>query len=112
MIIINFNCTIYNKKKYIFLGLSNVRIGKKIEIILETRDKTNTCLNRGGEPVISEIVYRDLTGTTKTTQIPVNDLRNGKYYISFVPETLGKLLLYVYVRGHPIKVGSIIQIMV
>lgn len=74
--------------------------------MLETRDKTNKCLDRGGEPVTAEIISRDLTGSTKTTQIPVNDLRNGTYSLNFVPEALGKLLLYVYVRGQPIKVVS------
>lgn len=73
--------------------------------MLETRDKTNICLYHGGEPVTAEIISIDLTGSTKTS-LSVNDFQNGKYSFSFVPEALGKLLLYVYVRGQPIKVVS------
>lgn len=90
--------------RILIIGLSNIRIGKKVEVTLETKDKMNASLDRGGEPVTAEITCRDLTGTTKTTEIPVNDLRNGKYSFSFVPEALGKLLLHVYVRGQQIKV--------
>lgn len=75
-----------------------------MEVTLETRDKTNTCLKRGGETVTAEILYRDPTGVPKSTQIPVNDLRNGKYSLSFTPEVVGKLLLYVFIRGQPIRV--------
>lgn len=87
-----------------FTGLANARIGKKVEVTLETRDKTNACVERGGETVTAEILFRDPTGAPKTNQIPVQDQKNGKYTFAFTPETVGKLLLYVYVKGQPIKV--------
>lgn len=76
----------------------------KVEIIVETKDKTNTCLERGGDLVTAEIHYRKSTRNPTTTKVPVKDLRNGKYSFSFIPEAIGKVLLYVWVNGQLIKV--------
>lgn len=79
-------------------------MGKKVELLLETRDKSGAPLEHGGELITAELLRRN-AGVARDISIQTNDLRNGKYSLSFTPEVVGKLLLNVYVKGQPIKVS-------
>lgn len=85
-------------------ALTNVRAGKKVEVLLETKDRGGTPLDRGGERVTAELFHRD-GGVPRVQPVHVSDLRNGKYALNFIPEIVGKLLLHVYVKGQQIKVS-------
>ncbi|XP_023016743.2 E3 ubiquitin-protein ligase TRIM45 isoform X1 [Leptinotarsa decemlineata] len=83
-------------------GLQNLRVGKRVEVLLETRDIDDTPLERGGEEIIAEIHRRD-AGNSRTLGVTVKDRRDGTYFISFVPDVPGKLILSVSIRGQPIN---------
>lgn len=90
---------------YYFLGLAAIRVGKKVELVLETCDNNGDPLERGGEPVKAEVLHRN-GGIARDITVHINDLRNGKYLLSFIPDFIGKLILNVYVKGQPIKVSK------
>ncbi|XP_044266934.1 tripartite motif-containing protein 45 isoform X1 [Tribolium madens] len=83
-------------------GLSNLRVGKKTDLLLETRDHSDTKLERGGEQVSAEIRYRD-AGVSRFLHVDIDDRRDGTYTISFVPDVAGKLVLSISIKGQPIK---------
>ncbi|KAJ3656673.1 hypothetical protein Zmor_015728 [Zophobas morio] len=83
-------------------GLNNLRIGKKTEVTLETRDRNGIKLDRGGDQILADIRYRE-TGVSKCHLVDIEDHRDGTYTISFVPDISGKLLLNVNINGQPIK---------
>lgn len=89
---------------YIILGLANIRVGKTVELLLETCDNNGDPLERGGELIKGELLHRS-AGIPRDITVKINDLRNGKYLLSFIPDVVGKLLLNVYVKGQPIKVS-------
>ncbi|KAJ8915637.1 hypothetical protein NQ315_003421 [Exocentrus adspersus] len=88
--------------RILFPGLQNLRIGRKVEVLLETRDHNETPIDRGGEHVTAEIRHRD-AGVSKSLAVNVQDRRDGTYGISFVPDVAGKLALNVCVKGQAIK---------
>ncbi|XP_018579850.1 tripartite motif-containing protein 45 [Anoplophora glabripennis] len=83
-------------------GLQNLRVGRKVEVLLETRDHNDTSIERGGELVAAEIRHRD-AGVSKPLVVNVQDRRDGTYGITFVPDVAGKLVLNVCVKGQPIN---------
>jgi hypothetical protein len=85
--------------------LTNLRVGKKTQLTLETRDRHNKRLDRGGEEISAEIRYRD-AGVSRSLLVDIEDLRDGTYSIAFVPDVAGKLVLSVTVKGQPVKVGG------
>ncbi|KAJ8978575.1 hypothetical protein NQ317_015992, partial [Molorchus minor] len=90
--------------------LQNLRVGKKAEACLETRDSKDAPLDRGGESVTAEIRHRE-AGVSRSLVVDVLDNRNGTYTISFVPDVAGKLLLSINIKGSPIN-GSPFPIIV
>lgn len=82
--------------------LQNLRVGKKVETILESRDSTDHPLERGGEDVSSEIRYRD-AGVSRSLVVNVIDKKDGTYNISFVPDVAGKLAFIVKVKGDHVQ---------
>lgn len=70
---------------------------------METKDRNNTSLQRGGEIVTSELRYKDVN-TIRSLNVNVEDLRDGTYKLTFVPDAPGKLLLSIHVKGQQIKV--------
>ncbi|XP_031343553.1 tripartite motif-containing protein 45-like isoform X2 [Photinus pyralis] len=70
-------------------GLENIRIGKKMEVTLETYDSSNEPLQRGGETVIADLRHRD-AGISRSVQVKVEDNRNGTYNLKFTPDVAGQ----------------------
>lgn len=87
------------------LGLENLRVHKKVELVLETRDSSGSPVTYGGESVTAELWYRDAGTSCRTLAVHVTDGRDGTYVISFTPDTPGKLSLAISVRGQHIKVS-------
>lgn len=88
----------------IVLGLQNLRVGKKMEVILETRDHDDMRLERGGEQVTADVRHRD-AGVSRSLNVNISDKRDGTYSICFVPDVAGKLVLSVNIKGQPINVS-------
>ncbi|CAG9859609.1 unnamed protein product [Phyllotreta striolata] len=82
--------------------LQNLRVGKKVEVLLETRDHDDVPIERGGEEVSSNILHWE-GGVSKSLIVNVKDKRNGMYVISFTPDVPGKLILNVNIKGQPVK---------
>ncbi|XP_056634974.1 tripartite motif-containing protein 45 [Diorhabda sublineata] len=82
--------------------LQNLRVGKKVEILLETRDNDGLPIERGGDEVIADIRHRD-AGVSKSLLVNVKDKKNGNYIISFTPDVPGKLILNVNINKKPVK---------
>lgn len=85
------------------IGLQNLRAGKRADVVLELRDRTDMVLQRGGEIVVAEIKHRE-TGCNKPLTLQIEDRKNGTYHIYFTPDLAGKYLLSVSVKNQPIKV--------
>lgn len=83
-------------------GLQNLRVGRRAEAVLETRDRSDNALQRGGEQVSAELRHRD-GGTSRTLPVHVEDRRDGSYLLQFVPDVAGKLFLHVGVKGESLK---------
>ncbi|KAI4464889.1 bonus isoform c-related [Holotrichia oblita] len=83
-------------------GLHNLRVGKRTDITLELRDRSDTPLQRGGEIVSAEIKHRE-AGSIKQLPLQVEDNKDGTYRISFTPEIADKYVLFVNVKNQPIK---------
>lgn len=104
-------CSIHIFFLYFFPSVSalqNVRVGKCVEIHLDSRDRNNSRLQRGGEIITAELRYKDVN-TIRSLNVNVEDLRDGTYKLSFVPDTPGKLMLSIYVKGQQIKVCTTYQ---
>lgn len=80
-------------------------MGRKVEVLLETRDHNDAPIERGGEQVSVEMRHRD-AAVSKSLPVSVKDRRDGTYGISFVPDVAGKLVLNVCVKSQPINVSS------
>lgn len=83
--------------------LQYLRVGRKVETVLEVYDCNGKPLQRGGELVTAEIHHRD-AGVSKSMTVSVLDRRDGTYLITFVPDVPGKLALCVYIKEQQIKV--------
>ncbi|KAG5892126.1 hypothetical protein JTB14_032348 [Gonioctena quinquepunctata] len=83
-------------------GLQSLRVGKRVEVTLETRDVDDSPIERGGEEIICEIRHRD-AGVSRSLAVRVKDRRDGTYGVSFVPDVAGKLFLSISIRGQPIN---------
>lgn len=95
---------IFEIYKSFFTGFQNLRVGRKVETILEIRDFNNKPLQRGGELITAEIHHRDAGISKSMMSVGVLDRRDGTYLISFIPDVPGKLSLCIYVQNQPIKV--------
>lgn len=83
--------------------MQHLRVGRRVEVLLEARDCNNTPLQRGGDNVTVELRQRD-GGVSRLLLAHVEDKRNGTYNIWFIPDVSGKLFLSVKVKSQPIKV--------
>lgn len=84
-------------------GLDNLRVHRKTEILLETRDAADNPLTHGGLNVTAELLYRDAGMNCRALSVNIHDRKDGTYLITFVPDTPGKLSLNVTVKGQQIK---------
>lgn len=83
-------------------GLSNLKVNKRVDILVIARDRENKQLCHGGLKLQVELRYGDLAGRVLEHQI--TDKRDGTYQISFIPDATGTIRLSVCVAGKPIMV--------
>ena len=83
-------------------GLYNLRVHKKAELVLLTKDNDDRQMCHGGLKIECSLRYKD----SSMRHIPayVMDKRDGTYIISFVPDAQGFLLLAIAIQGKSIEV--------
>lgn len=89
------NCTLESMS-----GLSNLRVNKKAEVVLQTRDNEDRKMCHGSAEVEVKVSFRDVAFKTLPTQ--VTDKRDGTYIINFVPDQPGCMQIAIKVNGRPI----------
>lgn len=82
-------------------GLMNLRVHKKAELVLQTRDNEERAMCHGCAEVDVTVLYRDVT--FKTLPVHISDKRDGTYTIQFIPDTPGLLQIAILVNGKPIN---------
>ncbi|XP_017857546.1 PREDICTED: tripartite motif-containing protein 45 [Drosophila arizonae] len=82
-------------------GFSQLRLHRKVDLQLLTRDADGVALCHGGLEINCMIKYKD--ANVKYLPVEVSDHRDGTYSISFTPDTQGTLLLMVSINDRPIK---------
>ena len=65
-------------------GLMNLRVNKKAELVVLTRDKDERKMCHGGATVDVSAKYNDVS--FKSILVHVTDKRDGTYIINFLPE--------------------------
>uniref|UniRef100_A0A336KEH2 CSON008495 protein n=1 Tax=Culicoides sonorensis TaxID=179676 RepID=A0A336KEH2_CULSO len=85
----------------IISGLLNLRIHKKAELILVSKDNNDRQMCHGGLTLIVELKYKD--SSSRTIPVQVSDKRDGTYIISFIPDAAGIIILTITINGKPIK---------
>ena len=84
-------------------GLMNLRVNKKAELVVATRDKNERQMCHGGATVDVSARYNDVS--FKNISVHVTDKRDGTYIINFLPEQAGALQITIQVNGKAIKVA-------
>jgi len=82
-------------------GFSQLRLHRKVDLLLLSRDADGVALCHGGLEINCMIKYKD--ASTKFLPIDVSDHRDGTYSISFTPDTQGTLVLTVNINDRQIK---------
>ncbi|XP_037052205.1 tripartite motif-containing protein 45 isoform X2 [Bradysia coprophila] len=77
-----------------------LRINRKAEIVMVSRDCYDKQLCHGGLTINVDLKYKD---SSKHIPTDVSDKRDGTYIISFIPEIVGNLCLSVAIHDKPIK---------
>lgn len=90
------NCTLET-----ITGLMNLRVHKKAELTLQTRDIEDRAMCHGSAIVDVTVSYRDVT--FKTLPVHVTDKRDGTYTICFIPDSPGLMQITIMVNGKPIQ---------
>lgn len=85
------------------VGLMNLRVNKKAELIVLTHDKDERKMCHGGATVDVSARYNDVS--FKHISVHVTDKRDGTYVINFLPEHAGSLQITIQVNNKAIKVG-------
>lgn len=89
----------------VLLGLLNLRIHKKAELILISKDNNDRQMCHGGLTIVVEIKYKDTSSRLIPVRgIQVGDKRDGTYIISFIPDAAGIMILTININGKPVKV--------
>lgn len=82
-------------------GFSQLRLHKKVDLLLLSRDADGVALCHGGLEINCIIKYKD--ASVKFLPIEVSDHRDGTYSISFTPDTQGTLILTISINERQIK---------
>ncbi|TDG53464.1 hypothetical protein AWZ03_000279 [Drosophila navojoa] len=82
-------------------GFSQLRLHRRVDLQLLTRDADGVALCHGGLEINCMIKYKD--ANVKYLPVEVSDHRDGTYSISFTPDTQGTLILMVSINDRPIK---------
>jgi tripartite motif-containing protein 45 len=80
--------------------LKNLRVNKKTELILQTRDNEGNLMCHGCASIEVTVSYCDVA--FKSLPVQINDKRDGTYTICFVPDTPGQLKISISVNSKPI----------
>ena len=86
------NCTLESLR-----GLMNLRVHKKAELVLQTRDNEERAMCHGCADVEVTVYYRDVT--FKTLPVYLTDKRDGTYSIIFLPDQPGLLQISIMVKN-------------
>lgn len=89
------NCTLESLH-----GLMNLRVNKKAEVIMQTRDCENRAMCHGSAEVEVTVFYRDIA--FKSVPAQVADKRDGTYSIHFIPDSPGAMQISIMVNGKAI----------
>lgn len=90
------NCSLESQS-----GLMNLRVNKKAEVVLQTRDIERRPMCHGSAEVEVTVSYRDVAFKTLPTQ--VTDKRDGTYNICFIPDSPGFMQISIIVNGKAIQ---------
>lgn len=82
-------------------GLMHLRVLKKAEVILLTRDIEDRAMCHGSANIDVTVSYRDVN--FKTLPVHVTDKRDGTYMICFTPDSPGLMQMEIKVNGKPIQ---------
>ncbi|TMW49834.1 hypothetical protein DOY81_005074, partial [Sarcophaga bullata] len=82
-------------------GVSQLRLHRKAELVLISRDADGASLCHGGLQIKCHIKYKD--NHAKLLPIEVSDNRDGSYIISFTPDSQGTIILTITINDKPIK---------
>lgn len=83
-------------------GLMNLRVHRKAELILISKDGDDRQMCHGGLTINIDLRYKDSSGRQIPTQ--VSDKRDGTYTISFTPDVPGTMILTISIDMKQIKV--------
>jgi tripartite motif-containing protein 45 len=86
-------------------GLMNLRVHRKAELVLLSKDKEDRQMCHGGLVLSVDLKCKD--GVARTIPTQVSDKRDGTYLITFVPDISGLLKLQITINEKPIKVCHI-----
>lgn len=87
-------------------GLLNLRVHKKAELILISKDGDNRQMCHGGLSINIDLRYKDSSARPIPTQ--VSDKRDGTYSISFTPDAPGVMTLTISIDAKQIKVRMLL----
>lgn len=86
------NCTLETLS-----GLMNLRVHKKAELIIQTRDIEDRKMCHGSADVEVTVSYRDVG--FKTLPTIITDKRDGTYSVNFVPDSPGAMQISIKVNS-------------
>lgn len=81
--------------------LMNLRVHKKAELVVLSKDNNERPLCHGGLSVVAEIRYKDASMRLINNQ--VSDRRDGSYVITFTPDAAGYMTIAIMMQGKQIK---------
>ncbi|XP_067624833.1 uncharacterized protein [Eurosta solidaginis] len=82
-------------------GFSELRLHKRVELLLQSRDVDGVGLCHGGLEIQAIIKYKELD--SKFLPVEIADNRDGTYGIGFTPDAEGTLVLLININGKPIQ---------
>ncbi|XP_013106227.2 uncharacterized protein LOC106086205 [Stomoxys calcitrans] len=82
-------------------GFSQLRLNKKVELTLISRDADGIPMCHGGLKIQTHVKYKDLN--SKCLRMEVTDNSDGTYGIAFTPDSEGTILLMITINEKHIK---------
>ncbi|XP_061394534.1 E3 ubiquitin-protein ligase TRIM45-like, partial [Musca vetustissima] len=82
-------------------GFSQLRINKKVELTLISRDAEGQPMSHGGLKIQTHVKYKDLN--SKCLRMEVTDNCDGTYGIAFTPDAEGTIILMITINEKHIK---------
>lgn len=81
--------------------LKNLRVNKRAELILQTRDNEENLMCHGCASIDVSVTYCNVA--FKCLPVQINDKRDGTYTIYFCPDIQGPIKVSISVNGKPIR---------